>query len=146
VYALGTGASLGTGGGAVAAAPVAVIAIGVGAIGWSAYEISSDLFDYNFPKVATASNPLGIRRYPWTWMWLHRPDAVNDNAGEGGGEPPDDMCEKSYASDTATCNQITCSRGAEKGAECHASAAARYAACLAGKPGSQWPGLNTWNN
>ncbi|HLN97621.1 MAG TPA: RHS repeat-associated core domain-containing protein, partial [Pyrinomonadaceae bacterium] len=63
--------------------------------------------------------------------------------------PPKDedrvrRCDKQYYEvDTPTCNGITRMRGAEAGARCHASAAQRYAACLAGLP---LPPLDPWNN
>ncbi|MEM7171867.1 MAG: RHS repeat-associated core domain-containing protein [Pseudomonadota bacterium] len=55
----------------------------------------------------------------------------------------DDGCEKMYDIDTSTCNGISRIRGKAFGAKCHASAAERYSACLAGRP---IPPLNTWNN
>lgn len=66
-----------------------------------------------------------------------------------GAEPPDDEeedddpCEKQYQTETQQCNAITARRGRAAGARCHATAAARYAACRAGKP---LPPFDTWNN
>lgn len=63
--------------------------------------------------------------------------------------PPQDddrvrRCDKQYYEvDTPRCNGITRMHGAEAGAKCHASAAQRYAACLAGLP---LPPLDTRNN
>jgi hypothetical protein len=54
-----------------------------------------------------------------------------------------DDCEGLYSIDTTTCNAIAKIRGKRAGAVCHASATARYPACLTGKP---IPPLNTWNN
>ncbi|MBB6522824.1 RHS repeat-associated core domain-containing protein [Pseudoteredinibacter isoporae] len=52
-------------------------------------------------------------------------------------------CDQMYKIDTATCKGISRVRGKKAGAACHASAAQRYGACLAGEP---IPPLNTWNN
>lgn len=53
----------------------------------------------------------------------------------------EEKCGQQYAEDTATCKRVTKKRGARAGAACHASAAQRYGACLAGKP---LPPLSWW--
>ncbi len=64
------------------------------------------------------------------------------SVGKDGDDDKSD-CEELYRIDTDTCNAISRKRGPGRGAACHASAAERYSACLAGKP---LPPLNTWNN
>lgn len=51
------------------------------------------------------------------------------------------QCDRMYESETRVCNNTTQTKGEQAGAICHQSAAARYAACLAGKPEAQWPDL-----
>ena len=67
----------------------------------------------------------------------------NDNGDSDCDDDGDDHCEERYRQDTQTCNAITKIRGPSAGARCHASAAARYAACLRNQP---LPPLDTWNN
>ena len=56
----------------------------------------------------------------------------------------DDPCDHVYNNiDIPTCRQVSKSRGKSAGSRCYASASARYAACIAGKP---IPPLDTWNN
>ena len=84
--------------------------------------------------------------------------AVN-STGEGSGsrigersreqcEPEDDdqeeLCDKQYYDvDIPTCRGISRSRGPAAAQRCYASAAERYAACLAGRP---MPPLDVYNN
>lgn len=53
------------------------------------------------------------------------------------------FCDDRYAEETKMCNAIARKRGKRKAALCHASAAARYAACRQGLP---LPPLITWNH
>ena len=72
---------------------------------------------------------------------------VNLNDGQGNDKEDnqdhniDNVCDKIYAADTATCNTTSNIIGRQAGAICHASAAERYAACLHGK---QMPPLTTF--
>jgi len=58
----------------------------------------------------------------------------------------DNMCDKMYDIDTATCNGISRARGNKAGARCHASASQRYAECLRFGPLGVRTPLDTWNN
>ena len=56
----------------------------------------------------------------------------------------DDRCDRQYYDiDIPTCRGVSRNRGKTAGARCFASAAERYAACLAGRP---MPPLDTYNN
>ena len=50
-------------------------------------------------------------------------------------------CDKSYAQDTRTCNDITRLKGAAKGRICHSVAAERLAQCRNERPEKEWPNL-----
>lgn len=64
-----------------------------------------------------------------------------------GDTPQSDNCDyQLYNVDRPVCNAISKRHGKQAAARCYASASERYAACLDGKPPSQWPPLDTWNN
>jgi RHS repeat-associated protein len=71
-------------------------------------------------------------------------NACKSDEQEGDGDNDDKNCDKIYYEiDIPTCRGISKIRGAKAGELCYASAAERYAACLANKP---LPPLITWNN
>lgn len=68
-------------------------------------------------------------------------DALTSDEEED--EEREAFCRDRYAEETNMCNAIARRRGKRRAALCHASAAARYAACRRGLPS---PPLITWNN
>lgn len=61
-------------------------------------------------------------------------------------ETDNSRCDQLLRDLRDVCREVTKRRGKAAGARCYASAMERYSACLAGKPISEWPPFDVWNN
>ena len=75
-----------------------------------------------------------------------RPGSPFSQAGEDSDSPTPEECDNLFWNlDVPTCKAIAARCGKRAAARCFHSAAARYAACLQGRPVSELPPLDTWD-
>lgn len=130
------------GGLAAAAAPWVVVGVAIGATWYGAWQLGECIAAQPWNPLTHPAPPADVNRP------ISRPTPTTLAPPWSPNAPPDNdrvnRCDKQYYEvDTPTCNAIGRMRGAEAGRRCHASAAQRYANCLAGLP---LPPLDTWNN